>query len=301
MLESNQKTRDILKKVRQIELRARILIDEAFCGNYHSIFRGQGIHFEENREYCFGDEIRFIDWNVTARMNKPYIKVFREERELTLLLAVDISHSTCFGSTQQSKREYAAEIASVLAFSAVRNNDKVGLLLFSDQVEKFISPQKGHQHLLRLIREILFFEPEHKKTNIAVALSTLSQLQKRKAIIGLISDFQIPTKDTADSLKAMRLINKRHDLICIHTSDPREQQLADVGYIALQDPETDQTYYVNTHKKNVLKQFEEEAKKRQEVFYNECQKQGIDVVKVNNGEPYFSLLQAFFIKRKQIK
>jgi uncharacterized protein (DUF58 family) len=303
-MSDENKVHTTLRKVRQIELRARVLLNEVLSGTYHSVFKGQGVNFEEVREYCFGDEIRFIDWNITAKMGHPFIKIFREERELTLLLAVDISGSNEWGSTQQTKREFSAEIASVLAFSAAKNNDKVGLVLFSDQVELFIPPRKGHQHLLRIIREILFFKPKHTSTHIPKFLSALGQLQKRKAIVGIISDF-VPTHPEEnlehEIIKSLSLLNQCHDLICIRVDDPRECQLPNVGYITLQDAETQQLFYLNTHSMQTRQRFENLAREKSKNFQSNCQKCGIDIIQLHNGQPYLPLLQSFFNTRKQLK
>lgn len=300
MMEETEKVYAALRKVRQIELRARILLDEALSGAYHSVFKGRGVNFEEVREYNFGDEIRFIDWNITAKMDHPFVKVFREERELTLLLAVDISRSNEWGSSQQTKREFSAEVASLLAFSAARNNDKVGLLLFSDQVELFIPPRKGRQHLLRIIREILFFKPTHSTTNLQVALEALAKLQKHKAIIGFISDF-VPTHDELDlseMLSKLSLLNQKHDLICINISDEREHSVPNVGYLALQDAETQKIFYVNSNSEQCRRQFAAIAKRRNNALYQACKKRGIDLIRLQSNQAYLPLLKTFFKTRQ---
>src|SRR3954471_9308390 len=239
--------KDILKKIRQIELRTLRLVNETMAGQYHSVFKGQGMNFEEVREYQPGDEVRTIDWNVTARMNHPFIKKFVEERELTVMLIVDLSGSGLFGSGEQTKRELAAEIASVLAFSAIRNNDKVGLILFTDEVEKYIPPKKGRRHVLRVIREILFFKPKKRGTNFNEALNVLNRVARRHAIVVLISDFlfentSVETNDERKSsafvgsptigqrsLPALRQTNRRHDLIAIQVVDRYELELPALG------------------------------------------------------------------------
>lgn len=296
------KARTILQKVRTIELRTRALMNDALSGAYHSIFKGQGINFEEVREYTPGDEVRFIDWNISAKLGKPFVKVFREERELTLLLAIDISGSTQCGSIEQSKREFATEIASIFAFSALKNNDKVGLFLFSDKVEKFIPPLKGRKQLLRLIRESLFFQPEHKQTNLCEALTALGQLQKKKAIVCLISDF-IPMfkSDFSEELSALSRLNQHHDLFCIQIKDPREQTLPNVGYIALEDAEIGQTFFLNTRNKKLCEQFENQQKDQQKNIQLSCQRKGIDFLQLTNGQNYLSALQTFFKRRQQVK
>ena len=237
--------REILKKIRQIEIRTKRLVTETLAGQYHSAFKGQGLHFEEVREYTPGDEIRSIDWNVTARMNQPFVKVYSEERELTLMLLVDLSGSGFFGSAEQTKREIAAELASVLAFSAIRNNDKVGLILFTDKVEKYVPPRKGRFHVLRVIREILFFEPEHRGTDLNGALEFLGRVVPRKAITVCVSDFlgqTNPSRRSMDahlrrqvvlsetlaqtSATALRQANRRHDVVAVQITDPARTGIA---------------------------------------------------------------------------
>ncbi len=301
-MSTENKARLMLQKVRTIELRTRTLMNNALSGAYHSTFKGQGINFEEIREYAPGDEVRFIDWNVSAKLGKPFVKIFREERELTLLLAIDISGSTYFGSEKQSKREFATEIASVLAFSALKNNDKVGLFLFSDKVEKFIPPLKGRKQLLRLIHEALFFEPEHKRTDLCESLTALGQLQKKRAIICLISDF-IPKlqNDFSQELSSLSRINQHHDLLCIQINDLREQVIPNVGYIALEDAELEQTIYLDTRDENFRNQFYDYQKEQRKILQSLCQRKGIDFLQITNGQNYLNTLQAFFKRRKQFK
>src|ERR1700752_4727182 len=231
--ERAKKTTEILKKIRTLEIKTRGLVEAAFAGNYHSVFKGRGLNFEDVREYQPGDEMRAIDWNVTARMGNAFVKKFTEERELTVMLVVDVSASGNFGSTTQSKRELAAEVACLLAFSAIRNNDKVGLLLFTDRVELFIPPKKGRSHPLRLIREILFFEPAGRGTDPALALDSLNKIVTRRAVVFFISDFQAP--DFSDTLG---VTGRRHDFIAIRIQDERERALPNVGIITLEDAET---------------------------------------------------------------
>src|SRR5438105_402619 len=250
--------REILKKIRQIEIRTNRLVSETLAGQYHSVFKGQGMNFDEVREYQPGDEVRTIDWNVTARMNHPFIKKFVEERELTLMLMVDVSASGLFGSRTQSKRELAAEIASVLAFSAIRNNDKVGLLLFSDEVEKFIPPRKGRRHVLRVIREVLFFQPQRQGTDLTGALQFLMRVTPHKAIAVVISDFLGSPAEATGKMRGRRLrpqimlleslaqasysmlrhANRRHDVVAVQIADPYELELPALGRLVLQDAET---------------------------------------------------------------
>src|SRR6266498_1527913 len=260
--------REILKKIRQIELRTNRLVSETLGGQYHSVFKGQGMNFEEVREYQPGDEVRAIDWNVTARMNHPFVKKFVEERELTLMLIVDLSGSGLFGSGDQSKRELAAEIASVLAFSAIRNNDKVGLLLFTDEVEKFMPPRKGRRHVLRVIRDILFFEPQRRGTNIVEALDFMNRVTPHRAIAVVVSDFLTPasspneavrsneqpnggttvaSRSAPEALKvALRQANRRHDVVAVQITDRFETELPALGRLLLEDAETGEVIEVNT-------------------------------------------------------
>src|SRR5438552_134802 len=257
--------REILKKIRQIELRTNRLVSETLAGQYHSVFKGQGMNFDEVREYQPGDEVRSIDWNVTARMNHPFVKKFVEERELTLMLVVDVSGSGLFGSRDQSKRELAAEIASVLAFSAIRNNDKVGLILFSDTVEKFIPPRKGRGHVLRVIREVLFFEPKRRGTDLNAALEFFLRVQSHKAITVVISDFlgspavsqgkskrrlrpqmMLLESLAQASFTMLRQVNRKHDVVAVQITDPYELELPALGRLALQDAETGEIVEVST-------------------------------------------------------
>lgn len=224
---------ELLRKIRRIEIRVRRILNTAFLGEYHSVFRGRGIEFSEVREYVPGDDIRAIDWNVTARLGYPYVKQFVEERELTVLLVVDVSASGNYGSSGPSKREIATEVAALLAFSAIRNNDKVGLVAFSDRVEKYVPPRKGQQHVLRVIRELLFLEPRGRGTRIAEALAYVDRLQKRRSVVFLISDFLSEGYDAR-----LRVTGRRHDVIAIAINDPRERELPAAGLLALEDAET---------------------------------------------------------------
>ena len=232
---------EILKKIRALEIKTKGLVETAFAGDYHSVFKGRGMNFEDVREYQPGDEIRAIDWNVTARLGTAYVKKFTEERELTVVLVVDVSASGSFGSVSQSKRELAAEVACLLAFSAIRNNDKVGLLLFTDRVELFIPPKKGRSHTLRIIREILFFEPEGKGTEPALALDYLNKVVTRRAVVFFISDFQ-----TGDFSRSLAVSGRRHDFIAVHIEDERERVLPNIGIITLEDAETGEQIEINT-------------------------------------------------------
>src|SRR5271155_158519 len=244
-------TREILKKVRQVELRTRRLVTDALAGEYHSVFKGRGMDFDEVREYSPGDEVRLIDWNVTARTGTPFIKKLREERELTILLAVDVSASGKFGSNLQSKRERAAEVASVLAFSAIRNRDKVGLLLFTDDIEQYVPPNKGRTHVLRVIRDILFHAPRRTGTDVAAALDFINDVLRRRAVVFVISDF-IESPEAFERLRRqLRLTNQRHDLVLLHLRDRHEEELPAVGLLTLEDPETGEVMEIDTDSKGV--------------------------------------------------
>jgi uncharacterized protein (DUF58 family) len=310
--------REILKKIRQIELRTNRIVTETLGGQYHSVFKGQGMNFDEVREYQPGDEVRSIDWNVTARMNHPFIKKFVEERELTLMLVVDVSGSGLFGSRDQSKRELAAEIASVLAFSAIRNNDKVGLILFSDEVEKFIPPRKGRSHVLRVIREVLFFEPQRRGTDLNAALEFLLRVQSHKAIAVVISDFlgspAAPRRAGEKQLRPQMLLleslaqasftmlkqaNRKHDLVAVQIADPRELELPELGRLIFQDAETGEIVEVNTGDARKRKAFAERQAKAQEELGRLFRRAGIDSVQLRTDEPYGALLGRFFETREK--
>lgn len=299
-------TADILKKVRAIEIRTRRLVTDAVSGAYHSSFRGRGMDFEEVREYAPGDDVRAIDWNVTARMDRPFIKKFREERELTLFLLLDLSASGAFGSGLQTKRELAAEVASVLAFSATRNLDKVGLLLFTDRVEKFIPPKKGRWHILRVIREMLFFRPVGRGTDIAAALRFLETAARRRAIVFLLTDFLdesgpagLPAEDFSayPPLQALSLANRRHDCIAIRLQDPRECDLPPAGLILLEDAETGAVAEIDTTTLHRRLAFRHRNEKRLAALDRALQRQGIDTLSVTTGQPYIQTLRALFSRR----
>src|ERR1700758_5612271 len=247
-------TIEILKKIRTLEIKTRGLVEAAFAGDYHSVFKGRGMNFEDVREYQPGDEIRSIDWNVTARMGNAFVKKFTEERELTVMLVVDVAASGNFGSTIQSKRELAAEVACLLAFSAIRNNDKVGLLLFTDRVKLFIPPKKGRSHTLRLIREILFFQPQGRGTEPALALDYLNKIVTRRAVVFFISDFQAP-----DFSRALAVSGQRHDFIAVYIRDERESVLPNIGMITLEDAETGEQIKINTADRSMRARFSDLA------------------------------------------
>ncbi len=301
--------REILKKIRQIELRTNRLVNETLGGQYHSVFKGQGMNFEEVREYQPGDEVRTIDWNVTARMNHPFVKKFVEERELTLMLVVDASGSGLFGSGDQSKRELAAEIASVLAFSAIRNNDKVGLILFTDEVEKYMPPKKGRRHVLRVIREILFFEPKLRGTNLNGALDFLNRVTAHRAITVVISDFLEPAEiDDArrsgqragvPSLStALRQANRRHDVVAVQIIDPHETELPALGRLILQDAETGDVVEVNTSSAT-RRAFAEQQHQWQSELDRLLRSARVDAIQLRTNASYAAALGRFFETRER--
>ena len=285
---------EILRKIRGLEIKTRALVETAFAGDYHSVFKGRGMNFEEVREYQPGDEIRAIDWNVTARLGAPFVKKFTEERELTVMLIVDVSASGNFGSTTQSKRELAAEVACLLAFSAIRNNDKVGLLLFSDRLELFIAPKKGRSHTLRIIREILFFEPSGRGTNAAAALEHLNKIITRRAVVFLISDFQV-----GDFARELAVTAKRHDLIALRIQDERERLLPAVGIVTLEDAETGEQIEINTADRNVRARFAALAEERQAALGRVLRRNKIDRIDLRTGEDYLPALRSFFKNRER--
>jgi uncharacterized protein (DUF58 family) len=310
--------REILKKIRQIEIRTNRLVTETLAGQYHSVFKGQGMNFDEVREYQPGDEVRSIDWNVTARMNHPFIKKFVEERELTLMLMVDVSGSGLFGSRSQSKRELAAEIASVLAFSAIRNNDKVGLILFSDEVEKFIPPRKGRRHVLRVIREVLFFEPKRHGTDLNTALEFLLRVTPHKAIAVVISDFLGSPAETSGgqrrrprpqmmlleslaqaSYPMLRHANRRHDLVAVQIADPCELELPALGRLVLKDAETGEVVEVNTGDQRKRAAFAERQSRAQADLGRLFRSAGIDAIQLRTDQPYGAALGRFFETREK--
>ncbi len=284
--------REILKKVKRIEIATRGLVNDVFSGEYHSVFRGRGMEFSEVREYQIGDDIRTIDWNVSARMDRPYVKVYEEERELTVMLLVDVSSSGNFGTASQMKGEIAAELCAVLAFSAIKNNDKVGLIIFSDKIEKFISPRKGKQHVLRVIREILFFKPEDSQTNLNVALEYLIKVIRRRSIVFLISDFL-----TEDYEKALQITNKKHDVIAIDIIDPREVELPNIGFIELEDAETGETVLVDTSNAQIRSGFfsrSESNRLQREKFFKSI---GVDNINIYTDQSYVKPITRFFRMR----
>jgi uncharacterized protein (DUF58 family) len=285
-------TSDILKKVRQIEIKARGLTNHVFAGEYHSAFKGRGMSFSEVREYQYGDDVRAIDWNVTARLQSPYIKVYEEERELTLMLVVDVSRSSAFGTKQQYKNELIAELCAVLAFSAIKNNDKVGLLLFSSDVEKFILPKKGKSHILRIIRELLTFEPKLKGTNIGTALRSFNNIIKKRCITFVLSDFINTGYE-----EPLKIVSKKHDLIGLHIFDEKERQIPDIGFTQVQDAETGENYWIDFSNKRIRQQYQETYLNNLLHLKNQFIKNGADLLSIGTHDNYVPVLRQFFKKR----
>ena len=284
--------REILKKVKQIEIRTRGLVDSFFGGEYHSSFKGRGMTFSEVREYQPGDDIRLIDWNVTARSGNPFIKVFEEERELTLMLMIDVSGSELFGTQGQFKREELTEIAATLSFSAMQNNDKVGLILFSDQIELFIPPKKGRSHVLRIIRELLEYKPKSQKTNISNALEFLSGVMKKKAIVFIMSDFMDSGYE-----KTLRIVAKKHDLTGIRIYDRHEENMPNIGLVPMLDNETGQTAWVNTQSAKVRKAYEDQYSSVVHEFESLFHKNGAGTLHSRLDQSYVKKLLNYFKSR----
>lgn len=284
--------REILKQVRRIEITTRGLVNEVFSGEYHSVFKGSGMNFAEVREYQYGDDVRSIDWNVTARAGSPFIKVFEEERELTVMLVVDVSASGDFGSRGRMKGEVAVEICALLAFSAIKNNDKVGLVIFSDRIEKFVPPRKGRRHVLRLLRELLYHRPEGRGTDITAALEYLTHVQRKKAVTFLISDFRDEGFE-----RALSVAGRRHDLIAVRLGDRRERDLPAMGYLELEDPETGERIVVNTSSQDFRSAFADTVGERAQALDRELRRSKVDVIDIESGEPYVKPLMRFFQER----
>ena len=287
-------TKELLKQVKQIEIRTRGIVNEVFSGEYHSVFKGRGMEFSEVREYNFGDDIRSIDWNVTARFGHPYIKIFEEERELTVMLLVDMSGSLMFGSVEKTKQQVAAELSAVLAFSALKNNDKVGLILFTDRIEKFVPPRKGKSHALRIIREVLSFEPEGNQTNLRQALEYFNHTIKKKAIVFLISDFIDGGYE-----KILRIVGKKHDLIGIVLRDRREKSMIDAGLIKFRDAETGEIRFIDTGNKIIRQSIIDEnnhwAEFRRQLFVSSR----LDSIDIETSGSYVRPLVDFFKLREK--
>ncbi len=284
--------REILRKIRRLELRTRRLVESSFAGQYQSVFKGRGMNFEEVRPYTPGDEIRAIDWNVTARTGEPYIKKFTEEREMTVMIVLDVSASGDFGSVRESKREMAAEVAAILAFSAIHNNDKVGLLLFSDRVELFIPPKKGRLHILRLIREMLFFSPKGRGTDLSGALEYMNKVVTRRAVVFVISDFL-----TGDFTRPLTVSAKRHDMVALTVLDPAEEALPDVGVILLEDPETGEQIEVDTSRRAITGNYARLAAQRFKELGSLFGSRGVDMVQLRTDTDYLPVLRSFFDRR----
>ncbi len=285
-------TKELLKKVRKIEIKTRRLSDHLFGGEYHSTFKGRGMTFSEVRQYQFGDDVRSIDWNVTARYNEPFVKVFEEERELTMMLMVDVSGSELFGTTNQFKKEVVTEISATLAFSAMQNNDKVGLILFSDAIELFIPPKKGKSHILRIIRELLEFEPKSQKTNIAQALKFLTNVMKKRAIVFVLSDFI--AEDYSDTL---RIVGNKHDVTGIRVYDEKEEYIPNLGIIQVRDAETGKQLLVNTSSKQVRHNYWKYHQERVDYFNDAFTKSGNGIISCRVDESYVKKLLGYFKRR----
>jgi uncharacterized protein (DUF58 family) len=285
-------TKELLKKVRKIEIKTRRLSNHVFGGEYHSTFKGRGMTFSEVRSYQFGDDVRNIDWNVTARYNEPFVKVFEEERELTMMLMVDVSGSEMFGTKQQFKKDIITEIAATLAFSATQNNDKIGLLLFTDQIELFIPPKKGRSHVLRIIRELLEFEPKGKNTNLTEALKYVTSVLKKKAIIFILSDFI-----TDGYQHTLKIVSGKHDVTGIRVYDEREEQIPNLGLVQMLDRETDELIMVNTGSKSVRTAYSAHFKERENYFRDSFTKSGAGMLSTRVDESYVKKLLGYFKRR----
>ena len=299
---TSEQTREILKKVRRIEIHTKRLVNDTLAGQYHSVFKGRGMNFDEVREYSPGDEVRTIDWHVTARAGRPFVKKFVEERERTLILMVDVSASEDFGSGAQSKRELAAELASVLAFSAIRNSDKVGLVLFTDQVELYVPPRKGRRHGLRIVREILGFEPQSRGTDIVNALDFVNDVVSRRSVVFLISDFQVPGAmgDSLPSLrKAIGQTNRRHDLVALPIDDARENGMPNVGIVTIEDSETGELVEIDTANDALRQRFAEIAQDRTAQLQRAFTGEAVDSLRITTDQSYVAPLMAFFKNRKR--
>jgi uncharacterized protein (DUF58 family) len=287
-------TKELLKQVRQIEIRTKGLVNQVFSGEYHSVFKGRGMEFSEVREYQFGDDIRNIDWNVTARFGHPYIKVFEEERELTVMLMVDLSGSLMFGSVSKTKQRVAAELSAILAFSALKNNDKVGLILFTDKIEKFVPPRKGNKHVLRIIREVLSFEPEGNSTDIKAALEFMNNAIKKRSIVFLLSDFLDDGYE-----KILKVVGRKHDLIGVVLDDRRENEFPSIGLVKFTDAETGTERWIDTSSRRVRQAMKQarsqETSKRDSMFL----KSRLDKIYVQTGEDYIKPLVQFFRLRER--
>jgi uncharacterized protein (DUF58 family) len=289
-------TRDLLKKVRKIEIKTRGLSNHLFSGEYHSAFKGRGMAFSEVREYQLGDEIRTIDWNVTARFNHPYVKVFEEERELTVMLLIDVSGSENFGTIVQQKQDVATELCAVLAFSAIQNNDKVGVIFFSDKIEKFIPPKKGRSHILMIIRELIDFKPENTGTSVAEALRYFTGAIKKRCTAFVISDFMSPAFETE-----LKIANKKHDIIALKLYDHHEEEFPDLGLIPVKDEETGELQWINTSSREVRNAYKAAGLKRNAQVSDTFKRSGVDFTSIGTHESYVKPLMTLFKKRESRK
>lgn len=286
-------TTELLKKVRKIEIKTKGLSNHIFAGEYHTAFKGKGMAFSEVREYQAGDDVRAIDWNVTARYNNPFIKVFEEEREMTVILLIDISKSGKFGTEEKSKKEIATELSAVLAFSAIQNNDKVGVIFFTDIIEKFIPPKKGKSHILRIIRELLVFEPQNNATDIGVALEYLSSVIKKRSVCFLLSDFL-----DKDFTRPLQIANKKHDIVAVRIHDKREENLPNVGMIKMVDAESGLSSWIDSSSKKIRMQFAGKYKNKAEKLKQDLLLCGVDHININTAESYIKPLINFFKQRE---
>jgi len=285
---------ELMAQIQRIQIRTNRMVNEILAGQYESVFKGQGMEFKEVREYVPGDDVRQIDWNVTARTGHPHVKLMAEERELTVMLMVDMSGSGRFGSVDRFKNELAAELCAVMAFSAIKNNDKVGLIIYTDKVELYVPPNKGRKHVLRVIREVLFFEPKGKGTDIPAALHFLNSVTTRRAVVFLVSDFM-----TSGYESALRIASKRHDIIGCAVTDPREEVLPDVGPLAVKDAETDREFLRNTSDPGIRKQYAEEARKRAEERDALFRRNRVDLMQIRTDQPYINEIHRFFRMREK--
>ena len=286
-------TSELIEKVRKIEIKTRGLSSNIFAGQYHSAFKGRGMAFSEVREYQFGDDVRDIDWNVTARFHRPYVKVFEEEREMTVMLLVDVSGSLDFGTQKQMKRDMVTEIAATLAFSAIQNNDKIGVIFFSDKIEKYIPPKKGRKHILYIIREMLDFEPESKRTDVKQAIEFLSSVQKRRTTAFILSDFYV----RGDFLQSLQIANRKHDVVAIQVYDQRARELPDVGLMKVVDAETGYEQYVDTSSKRLRQAYNKYWMTRQAQLQDTFNKSNVDSVSIATNEDFVKSLLLLFKKR----
>ena len=292
MSTQSEQTKELLKKVRRIEIKTRGISNHIFSGEYHSAFKGRGMSFSEVREYQYGDDIRNIDWNVTARFDQPYVKVFEEERELTVMLLVDISGSAHFGTKSQMKNELMTELCAILAFSAINNNDKVGLLFFSEDIELFIPPKKGRSHILRIIRELIQFKPKKNKTNLAEALKYFNNVMKKRTIAFLLSDFMDSQYE-----HALKIAGKKHDIVGIRLFDRLEEQLPNVGLMQVVDLETEESKWIDSSSKKVQRSFADWNQKRNQYYKQAFLKSGCDQMEIETGSDHIKTLLGFFKKR----